>query len=404
MDNKEQKRKKAKSAFHIAKPLPPEKVKENRRKKMWHFIKTFFPMAFLILLILLGNYLLVLNRSYGRLSTNTVYVKSSHETNHYAAFGNYIVRFNRDGVILFNRRNREQWIQSGQMLNPIFRAGDGAFVVADRGGNLVRVFTERGLKGEFETLLPIERITVSGQGIVSVILRSDGNPLISTYDAMGNLLVEKQIPLRTMGYPTALALSPDGTMLAVGYLSIDGGIFTSRLVYYNFNNPPEATTDFVVTSEEFSNQIIADIHFVDNSTSFVVTDTSLFVYEGEVAPRRLEEINLSHLDLNAVFYGDRHVGLVGDNHGQDTQVLLLFDQSGRQVLSREFSGVFTHFAMDGNSIIMHDQMNVLIMTRWGVIRYQGEIDIAPRLILSAGGINSYYIISVNELRIVELAR
>ena len=58
-------------------------------------------------------------------------------------------------------------------------------MVADSGGNNILVFSEEGLKGEIETTLPIERITVSDQGIVSVVLRNENTPEIITYDAAG---------------------------------------------------------------------------------------------------------------------------------------------------------------------------------------------------------------------------
>ncbi len=57
------------------------------------------------------------------------------------------------------------------------------------------VFTEDGLKGEIETTLPIEKISVSNQGIVSAILKNENTPRIISYDATGNILVEQQITL-----------------------------------------------------------------------------------------------------------------------------------------------------------------------------------------------------------------
>ena len=67
------------------------------------------------------------------------------------------------------------------------------------------VFSEEGLKGEIETTLPIEKIVISNQGIVSVLLRNETSPTIMTYDATGNILAEMQISTGTTGYPTAMA-------------------------------------------------------------------------------------------------------------------------------------------------------------------------------------------------------
>ena len=79
--------------------------------------------------------------------------------------------------------------------------------MADRGGNSIMVFTKDGLKGEIETTLPIEKIAISDQGIVSAILKNENSPQIISYDAAGNILVEQQITLGTTGYPVALDMT-----------------------------------------------------------------------------------------------------------------------------------------------------------------------------------------------------
>lgn len=63
------------------------------------------------------------------------------------------------------------WIQPTQIKTPMIEIKENAFAVADRGGNSIMVFTKEGLKGEIETTLPIEKIAISDQGIVSAILK-----------------------------------------------------------------------------------------------------------------------------------------------------------------------------------------------------------------------------------------
>ena len=68
-------------------------------------------------------------------------------------------------------------------------------------GNTILVFTEEGLKGEIETTLPIEKIAVSDQGIVTAVLRNESSPEIISYDAVGNILVEQQASHGLNGIP-----------------------------------------------------------------------------------------------------------------------------------------------------------------------------------------------------------
>lgn len=133
-----------------------------------------------------------------------------------------------------NHRNEEQWIQPSQFKNPSVDVQKKAFAVGDIGGNAIQVFTTEGLKGEIETTLPIEKFSVSNQGIVSAILKNESTPQIVTYDAAGNILVENQVSAASTGYPVALEMSPDGQVLMVSYLSPAGSVLKSKVVCYNF--------------------------------------------------------------------------------------------------------------------------------------------------------------------------
>lgn len=243
-------------------PEDPKEVKKKVRRLHKEKVKDILAIVILAALAVCGTYLLLKNQTYGRARSASSYTNDISDTNSYVQFAGGIVRYNRDGVVFLNRRNEEQWIQSTQIQNPIVEVKDEAFAVADRGGNSILVFTEDGLKGEIETTLPIERIAVSEQGIVSAILRNENSPRILTYDAAGNILVEQQVTMSSMGYPVALDLSDDGNTLAVSYLYTEGTNMGSRVIYYNFGEAGQSKADNTVMSEEYSGTIAADIFFI----------------------------------------------------------------------------------------------------------------------------------------------
>ena len=63
-----------------------------------------------------------------------------------------------------------------------------------------------------------EKLAVSSQGIVSAILKDEEKPLVMCYDAVGNVLVQNEVSLTTMGYPMDVATSWDGKTQIVSYL------------------------------------------------------------------------------------------------------------------------------------------------------------------------------------------
>src|SRR5699024_1949926 len=358
-------------------------------------------IAVLAALAVCGTYLLLKNQTYDRARSASTYKNDISDTNSYVEFAGGIVRYNRDGVVFLNRKNEEQWIQSTQLQNPIIEVKDKTFAVADRGGNNILVFTEDGLKGEIETTLPIEKITVSEQGIVSAILRNENSPRILTYDAAGNILVEQQVTMSSMGYPVALALSDDGNTLAVSYLYTEGTSLGSRVVYYNFGEAGREKADNTVASDEYSGEIAADIFFMGNDRSVAVGDNSFIIYEGLETPEKVKEVTLNR-EIRSVFHSDRYIGFILLNEEKSGYEVSLYDRSGNQVIRKPVSGEYAHVKIDGDEIIMFDGSRCCIMTDTGVMKFQGNLNVEALEMFGALGLNRYYVMSVDELKVIYL--
>lgn len=226
---------KKKTQFKI---LPPPEDLSEIKHKTWEIrltkVRRLLVPFVLVFLAVCGTFLLLDNQTYARARTAAEYPGDRTSSSSYAQFAGGIVRYSRDGVVFLNRKNEEQWIQSAQIQNPVISVRDRVFAVADSGGNTILVFTEEGLKGEIETTLPIEKIAVSDQGIITAVLRNESSPLIITYDAVGNILVEQQAAMNTTGYPVAIEMSDNGNILAASYLYMDSAEVRSRVIYYNF--------------------------------------------------------------------------------------------------------------------------------------------------------------------------
>ena len=385
---------------------PPEDIREVRkkgrkikRKKAEKILVT----AVLAALAVCGTYLLLKNETYGQARKASGYTNEISDSNSYIRFGNGIVRYSRDGVVFLNRKNEEQWIQSAQIQNPIIEVNDDTFAVADSGGNSILVFTEDGLKGEIETTLPIEKISVSNQGIVSAILRNENSPKIISYDATGNILVEQQASLSSTGYPVALEMSDDGNELAVSYVYTVGTQIRSRVVYYNFGEAGQAKADNIVASDVYKGTVMADIFYMGSSRSVVVGDNSFVVYSCGEVPEKQQEVTLDQ-EIKSVFHSDRYIVLILLNQEKSGYEVRLYDRSGNLMLSRAITGDYSNVRIDGDEIIMFDGSRCCIVTATGVVKFQGDLGIDALEMFRAPGLNRYYVMTVNELRVIYLTK
>lgn len=385
---------------------PPDDLNEIKKKvRRFRLTKLRRILVIVVLLILAvsGTYLLMKNQSYEHARTASEYPSSTSDTSSYAQFADGIVRYNRDGVAFLNRRNEEQWIQPTQLGNPVIVINDEAFAVADNGGNTILVFTEDGLKGEIETTLPIERVSVSNQGIVSAILRNDSTPLIISYDAAGNILVEQQASWSTTGYPVALEMSDDGNTLAVSYVYVEGAAMKSRIIFYNFGETGQNSQDNIVFSEDYDSTLFADIFFMGDDRCVAVGDDSFIIYSGTQSPQVERKVEINQ-EIQSVFHSDRYIGFILLNQEKSGYEVRLYNRLGDQVTSREISGLYEKVKIDGDEVIMTDGSRCCIVTVNGIIKYEGDIDFTVSEIFRAPGLNRYYVINVDELRIIYLTK
>ncbi len=385
---------------------PPDDLSDIIKKvRRFRFVKArrIIVMAVLLLLAACGTYLLLDNQAYGRARTAAQYPSDTSDTSGYAQFADGIVRYNRDGVTFLNNKNEEQWMQPTQLQNPVIVKKEHSFAVADNGGNSILVFSEEGLKGEIETTLPIEKIAESDQGIVSVVLRDETTPKIITYDATGNILAELQISQGTTGYPTAMEISDDGNTLGVSYLSVSTTGVTSRVVYYNFGEEGQDKPDNIVSSTEYDNTIMAEMFFMGGSRCAAVGDNSFVIYRGSDVPEPEKEIVLDQ-EIQSVFHSDEYIGFVLLNQQKSGYELRIYNRLGEQVLSRELPGKYENAKIDGDEIILFEGDRCCIVTVTGIIKYEGELSVEALEIFGAFGLNRYYVMSVDELRVIYLTK
>lgn len=394
---------KKKNNFKIVQSPPEEEIKKQLSIYKKEKIKSIASLALLIVLAVLGTYLLVANHSYDSILRTASYSNDLTDSHTYAVFKNGIIRYNKDGIAFLNRRNEELWLQPAQFGTPILDIGEDTFAVADNGGNTIQIFTKDGLKGEIETTLPIEKISVSGQGVVSAILKNETAPIVVVYDAAGNILVENQINISSLGYPTAVELSEDGTVLAVACLNVNTPTLKSTVVCYNFGGEGNSKNNYEVSVEEYADAYIPELYFMGDSTLVAVSDHSFIIYEGKETPVKKQEVEMTQ-EIKSVFHTDKYIGFVLLNSDKSGYEARLYNKSGKQIMNRSFTGEYTNVNMYDDEIIMYSNSQCCIISKTGVVRFEGDMKSDALLVMNAYGINKYLVMSTNELRTVHLVK
>ena len=373
---------------------------EKARKKRW---KKTALIAAVVVALAVGVYLLINLQTYTSARALDTYTVSGASGSAYEQFADGVLKYSRDGISYLNQHGEEMWNQPYQMKNPVVDVNGSSAAVADKGGNAVLVFNEEGVRGETQTNLPIERVRVSEQGIVSVILTDENEARVLCYDAAGNLLVENKTSMNGTGYPLDVALSPDGETMQVLYLYTEAGAVKSRVIYYNFGESGEEKTDHLVAQMEYEDTVMASGFFMDEKISVAVGDNRLTIYRGGNVPEETENIEIKK-QIKSVFHNEKYIGMVLKNEGKEGYELRLYNTRGQVAMSENFTGDYSHVKLCGSQVIMYDGKNCSIFTRGGIHKFDGEMNSNILEIFPVPGVNKYIVMNENGLEVVRLVK
>lgn len=280
---------------------------------------------------------------------------------------------------------------------------DEAAAVADKGGNDIVVVDRQGLKGEIHTTLPIEKISVSEQGIVSALVKNDSGPSIMTYDAMGNILAEVKTSFSGTGYPLDIGISKDGKTLLVSYMSVQNGKTDTNIVYYYFDEAKKEDGDYKVLSETYEDMLAPTAFFMSDSAAVVAGDDRVLIYDVKETPELQQTISLNK-KVKSVFYNQRYIGLILKNEGKAGYELRLYNVQGQEVLSADFTGDYSNVKLDGNQVIMYDGKKCSVFTRSGIHKFEGELGKDILEMVSTFGVNKYIVMNADGMEVVRFVK
>ena len=256
------------------------------------------------------------------------------------------------------------------MQDPIVDVCGNAVAVADRGGNQLYVFGEDGLTGQVDTVMPIQQVTASRQGVTAVLLEDSGVSWIHIYSGAGKKLIDARCNLAETGQPISLSLAPDGSKLAVSFVQILGGTSNSCIVFYNLGSVGANFMDKIVASRLHEDLLVPRVEYVDEDTCVAIGENGFYLYEGAEIP---EESKAEILDgtIESVAFGAGRFALV---YRQEEQpyLLRLYDQAGQNVLDQSFDLRYTQIQLTDKEIIINNDSDCLIYSKSGILRYEGS--------------------------------
>lgn len=364
-------------------------------------VKIIIALVVVLLIAVIGIYFYMRYKTYDYMEITKTYEDSSTDNVNYIHCMEGVLRYSRDGVALLNTQRKESWNQPCQMSNPIVEICDESVAVADKGGTTILVFEEKGLKGEIHTTRPIEKISVSSQGIVCAILKDEQTPLVMCYDAKGNVLVGHEVSLSNMGYPIDVAISKDGNTLLVSYLYTDGTQVGTKIAYYYFGDNNTNKENYLVHKKEMEGTIVPTTAFLKKNISLLVTDHSLIFYKGLETLEEFANVEIKN-EIKSVAYNDKIVAALIKNGEKDTYTLKIYTSQGKELSSTEVEKEYASIKAEGKQVVLYDGQMCSIYTSYGVKKYEGKVEENIIELFPISGLNKYLMINASGFHEVQL--
>jgi hypothetical protein len=300
----------------------------------------------------------------------------------YMKYGEGYIRYSNDGIAYYKNNGNVVWNHAYEISNVQVKTCEDYIVVGDITGRTLYVYNKSGLKANIDAAMTITQVDVAKQGVTAVSLEDGDTNYINMYDANGTKISYIITSLTGDGYPIDMALSDDGTKLAVVFISVNGEELQTNLAFYNFSDVGQNSVDRLVGGfNHYGSSIIGRVEFVDNETVIAVAQDRVSFYNISQYPELKEEYEFTE-ELQKITYNEDYVGLIYNNADSvDKYKMLVFNMKGQNVSTIYFNEDYRNFEFYEDSILLYNEKTFTLMTIKGKIKYQDSFDMTIEKII-----------------------
>lgn len=316
--------------------------------------------------------------------------------------GQAILTYSKDGAHCTDIKGNVTWNQTYEIQDiKLAISGDTVAISSYNGRNIYVQNTEKQL-AEITTTMPIRNLTVSESGYVTAVLDGTDAALLNTYNASGEMIYQGQAHMTESGYPAAVSLSPNGELLCVAYWYVDAGILKTNIAFYNFGPVGENVNDYMVSVYSYTDMLIPQVQFMNDSTAFAVGDNRLVIYSGNHTPIETAGFLIDE-EIKSVFYSDKYIGLIFQSKDNDKFYRMdIYDTSAEKIGSFDIDIEYTDIFFGQDTFVAYNEKECIIMTMDNVEKFRGEFFETVRLMLPAGGPYKYLLVTDSSIDTIQL--
>ena len=377
----------------------PEEEEQEGRSRASVRKKLSLPLVFLLLFFLGLLFFFYSKRRFSRISTRwtTAFSDKEGSSQEYFSFADGVVKLSKDGASYLSKTGKLIWNQAYEMGSPVVSINGDFMAIGEKSGSKLFILSTSGLVGQGESPLPIEKLSISGKGVVYALLSDKDSTYITVFSKEGrNLDIGIRSVMTGDGFPMDFSTSKDGEELLVAFSYLEQSVLKSRVVFYNFSSlGKNVGADRVVGgfTDNFSGKIVGRVHFFTNEESFVAYNGGLSFFSTRVktSPEEKKQEGIEGT-IRMICYNDSYLAVFADNtkdadKGKGNYRLLLFRKSGERLFDKPISYMGSKMEISGDKIFLYQEKTYQVYDFSGRLRYNGTTEDSLCYLRSASDFN-----------------
>ena len=376
-----------------------EQVREHRKGN----IKLLFRILLAIGLLVLVVKIVFALRSYDSYEVTDSIERSVSNVAQYQLFQEGLLEYSNDGVVYMGQNKEIIWNQSFEMISPKVVMCEGYIAIYDAGGTQIYIMTTNGVQKRIETASPIQSACIAKQGTVAVLMKENNISQIKLFDKKGNELANGKFYGDKGGFPVDIALSSNGTMLAVDMVDVSAGSVSTTITFYNFGSVGQSEIDNNVGTYTFEDILVPEIEYVSNSRMIGMGTGCMFVFEGVQKPELTREIPIEE-EILSYFHNEKYVGVVYNNlDEEDLWHIKVMDFRGNVIMENDTSIAYDHIEfLSNNEICVTNSTECQLFTTHSIKKFSYTFDKTLYKVLAGDTDQNYTFIFKDTIEEVKL--
>lgn len=374
----------------------------RRRKVLQLVLQILGGVAILAALALLIYYK-TRTGTYTRAIYSEIMASETTSGTQYLMLGNHIVSYSRDGISCMTMDGTQVYNVTFEMQQPLEARAGNMLALADYNGSQIYIFNASESLGSVSTSLPIRAISVAENGEVAAVMDDQDTTWIYLYSAEGETIAYFKTTMAQSGYPVSVAISPDGTLVAVSHLMASSDGVDTSIAFYNFGGVGANSVENNVSGFNYNGEIYPYIQFMNNSTCVAVSDTRIAYYTGSEIPEAGTNIMMPGQAIG-VWCNDKYLAvLYQDTTGDEQYNMKVYGTGGSVVGDWTFTMDYSEIQIAGNRIYMNNAQECMIYTVDGIQKYSGTFtDSVRKLIPSATSNSRHAVVTDTGIELMRL--